>query len=110
MCIDRTTVIIAHRLSTIRNADQIYVLDKGAVLEEGTHETLMAKEGGKYQTMVKRQQVENVDEDQGSSINKKEIIKEERQFRRLRSSTGNEDIDTSKVERTITRFWRIQNQ
>jgi ATP-binding cassette, subfamily B, bacterial HlyB/CyaB len=42
---DRTTVIIAHRLSTIRQADIILVLDKGVLLETGTHPELMAKKG-----------------------------------------------------------------
>ncbi|CAF3901696.1 unnamed protein product [Adineta steineri] len=55
-CKNRTTIAIAHRLTTIQNADYIYVLDEGSVIEEGTHETLLAKEGGKYQTMVKMQQ------------------------------------------------------
>jgi ATP-binding cassette subfamily B (MDR/TAP) protein 1 len=38
----RTTIVIAHRLSTIRNANKIVVIDHGAVVEEGTHEQLMA--------------------------------------------------------------------
>ncbi|WP_342561649.1 ABC transporter ATP-binding protein [Paenibacillus sp. FSL R7-0345] len=47
----RTTVVIAHRLSTIRNADRIYFMEAGSVLEEGSHQELMALEG-KYYTMV----------------------------------------------------------
>jgi len=49
-------------LTTIQNADKIYVLDNGSVIEEGTHYTLMEKEKGKYKTMVKSQQVEKLDD------------------------------------------------
>jgi ATP-binding cassette subfamily B protein len=45
---DRTTLVIAHRLSTIRHADLIYVLDDGRVAESGTHEQLVAIQGGIY--------------------------------------------------------------
>ena len=51
----RTTFIIAHRLSTIRNADQIIVLDRGMIVEKGTHEELMEKKG-KYYQMYQLQQ------------------------------------------------------
>ena len=52
----RTTLIIAHRLSTIKNADMIYVLSKGKVIESGKHEQLLALEGSykkMYETQVK---------------------------------------------------------
>ncbi|MFY4774203.1 ABC transporter ATP-binding protein [Metabacillus sp. RGM 3146] len=51
----RTTFIIAHRLSTIKNADQILVLEKGEIVERGSHDELMKKEG-KYFQMYKLQQ------------------------------------------------------
>ncbi|OQA00090.1 MAG: Toxin RTX-I translocation ATP-binding protein [Bacteroidetes bacterium ADurb.Bin408] len=50
----RTVVIVAHRLSTVKNADQIVVLDKGQIIEQGTHETLAAKKGAYYE-LVKNQ-------------------------------------------------------
>ena len=52
----RTTLIIAHRLSTIKNADTIYVLKKGKVIENGTHEQLLSLNGSykkMYETQVK---------------------------------------------------------
>jgi len=45
LMVGRTTFIIAHRLSTVHNADKIIVLDKGGVVESGTHKQLMENEG-----------------------------------------------------------------
>jgi subfamily B ATP-binding cassette protein MsbA len=46
---DRTTIVIAHRLSTIENADLIVVMDKGMIVEQGTHAELIEKHGAYYQ-------------------------------------------------------------
>ena len=56
-----TCVIIAHRLSTIRNADMIVAIEKGSVMELGTHSELMAIEGGVYRTLVERQQLRSAE-------------------------------------------------
>ena len=50
----RTALIIAHRLSTIRNADRILVLNRGRIVEQGTHDELMAS-GGLYRTLYETQ-------------------------------------------------------
>ena len=47
----RTSIIIAHRLSTIRSADQILVLDKGIIAEQGTHKELIILENGIYKNL-----------------------------------------------------------
>ncbi|KKU19042.1 MAG: ABC transporter related protein, partial [Parcubacteria group bacterium GW2011_GWA2_46_10] len=49
----RTTIIIAHRLSTVRKADKILVFDKGRLVEQGTHESLIKKRGGVYERLYK---------------------------------------------------------
>jgi len=53
---DRTSIVIAHRLSTIRNADEIIVLQKGEIIERGTHESLIAMNGF-YKKLVDMQEV-----------------------------------------------------
>ncbi len=50
----RTTLVIAHRLSTVRNADRVVVIDEGRVVQEGTHDDLVARDGI-YRRLVERQ-------------------------------------------------------
>jgi len=51
---NRTSFVIAHRLSTIRDADTILVMNKGSIVEQGTHEQLLAK-GGFYAELYNAQ-------------------------------------------------------
>ena len=51
---NRTVVIVAHRLSTVKKADNIVVLDKGKIVEQGNHAELVARKGA-YYNLVKDQ-------------------------------------------------------
>jgi ATP-binding cassette, subfamily B, bacterial len=55
LMVGRTSIIIAHRLATIREVDQIYVIDKGEIVETGTHDTLLNKENGAYAQLARLQ-------------------------------------------------------
>ncbi|KAG0199551.1 Multidrug resistance protein 1 [Mortierella sp. GBA30] len=61
----RSTIVVAHRLSTIMNADVIYVMEKGVVIQSGTHKTLL-EQGGAYAELVAKQQLKSggTDKDQ----------------------------------------------
>ncbi len=54
---ERTSIIVSHRISTVRDADQIFVLDGGRIVERGTHEALI-KQSGLYGELHKKQLLE----------------------------------------------------
>ncbi|RAV06316.1 ABC transporter ATP-binding protein [Paenibacillus sp. YN15] len=58
---DRTTIIIGHRISSVRHADQIIVLEEGAIAERGSHESLLAK-NGIYADLYRKQQLDEAAE------------------------------------------------
>lgn len=83
---NRTTVIIAHKLATIKHADNIVVMAKGRIVEQGTHEALL-KASGAYARLVKVQ-------DLGKAIDKASEVSEE-------ANTVRADLSISK---TLTRY------
>jgi ATP-binding cassette subfamily B protein len=54
---DRTTILVSHRISTVKDAHQIVVLEDGAIVERGDHETLMSSEGA-YASLYQKQLLE----------------------------------------------------
>lgn len=58
LMVGRTTIVIAHRLSTVRALDRLLVFDAGKVVEEGTHEQLVKRDGGIYRRLFERQALE----------------------------------------------------
>jgi subfamily B ATP-binding cassette protein MsbA len=65
---NRTTFVIAHRLSTVRRADQIVALEKGRVVEIGTHEELVSRPGGLYAKLCALQTFEERDADATNGV------------------------------------------
>ncbi|WDD92936.1 ABC transporter ATP-binding protein/permease [Burkholderia sp. FERM BP-3421] len=58
LMVGRTTLVVAHRLSTVRALDRLLVLERGTVIEEGTHDALIRIEGGLYRRLFERQALE----------------------------------------------------
>ena len=52
---DKTVIVIAHRLSTIKNADEIYVIEDGQIIEHGPHYKLLENENGAYSRLYQAQ-------------------------------------------------------
>jgi ATP-binding cassette, subfamily B, bacterial len=51
----RTVIVVAHRLSTVRSLDRILIFDHGVITEEGSHNTLIKRDGGIYRRLFERQ-------------------------------------------------------
>lgn len=109
----RTTITIAHRLSTVKNCDIISVIDKGTIVESGTHSKLIDREGGAYRTLVEHQKIEarNVEEitrvsatDEGiaEALVYKDSVSKTRHDE-ARSDSGEEPDDEAAADRGILR-------
>lgn len=67
---NRTSIVIAHRLSTVTDCDNIIILDQGRVIEQGTHDELLAKPNGYYANVWNSQRVHRkLREDKKEEIN-----------------------------------------
>lgn len=94
---DRTTIVVAHKLSTIRNADNIAVVAEDAVIEQGTHDDLLARNGA-YSRLVKAQDLGNAGaRDESNDEEKKSLTRKSL----VRTQTQASGVDQAEKERTV---------
>ena len=78
-----TSLIIAHRLSTIRNCDKIIALKHGVIMEQGTHDELLQKEGGYYKSLWDKQ-AESQEFEQKAKEEQIDLIEEQKKVNEAR--------------------------
>ena len=94
-----TVVLVAHRLSTVMNADVIAVVDRGKIVESGSHESLM-RQNGIYANLVKRQiakKVNTLDEDDISVDTLVEDMERERKLKERKEQRKKKEKEGDKV-------------
>ncbi|KAI8968239.1 P-loop containing nucleoside triphosphate hydrolase protein [Mycotypha africana] len=105
---DRTTIVIAHRLSTIRNADLIVVMQAGDLVEQGTHNELLAL-NGVYAELVRKQEISTKQTDGGpDELDSDELLRREQmeiqaEKKRLQDQASNEKETTVNLFKTTSR-------
>jgi ABC-type multidrug transport system ATPase subunit len=97
LTIGRTTLVIAHRLSTIRNVDKIIVIEKGEVVEEGDHDTLMRAKGA-YFGLIKQQNVRQTETEEDNDEEEEEELEFEHQETTKRLLSHQTSLDYSDVK------------
>lgn len=97
----RTTVCVAHRLSTIRNADNIIVLSKGEIVEQGTHEALLAQ-NGMYANLVNAQHISSTADEENTEreVDKEDIEQANKPLEGLQRTVTQRTIEEEEPEPT----------
>ncbi|KAB5595943.1 Leptomycin B resistance protein pmd1 [Ceratobasidium theobromae] len=99
----RTTITIAHRLSTIKDADQIYVMGDGMVLEQGTHNELLSNPNGPYATLVEAQKLREEEQNAQQSDSDEDATKASAATTSEKAHIPTEDIEPLKRTNTGNR-------
>ncbi|KAK1982269.1 ABC transporter [Colletotrichum cereale] len=100
--INRTTIVIAHKLATIRKADNIVVMSKGRIIEQGTHESLITQEGA-YSRLVKVQQLTGSNKAAAEGIEDGSSIDEKLDMEHEKSSAQVSITDLDSVDDQVSR-------
>jgi ABC-type transport system involved in Fe-S cluster assembly fused permease/ATPase subunit len=94
----RTTFVIAHRLSTVADADQILVVEKGEIIERGTHQELLKNEGGKYAELWSKQTAGHLPKTPlEEDLKKDEEVEAEVEAVGTKASKGEHEVTTGAV-------------
>jgi ATP-binding cassette subfamily B (MDR/TAP) protein 1 len=102
----RTTIVIAHKLATIRKADNIVVMSKGRIVEQGTHEGLIAQDG-KYARLVRIQDLSVGAADSSSDVEQEDAAADERhpaELTKTMTRYATEDLARMEAQRDRDNF------
>ncbi|KAI9692036.1 MAG: hypothetical protein M1820_009571 [Bogoriella megaspora] len=99
----RTTLIIAHKLSTVRKADNIAVMSKGVILEQGTHEELVVKDG-EYSRLVRAQDLQQKTEGEDTGVDHQSEEDKRPELLRLKTTNTNATMDAVAEDTPVKGF------